>query len=55
MTGAAEPGVHRVQVHPHILPGKEAKPVPSQDLVLIYAPPDLQTFRRPWAADVFFD
>jgi hypothetical protein len=36
MTGAAEPGVHRVQVHPHILPGKEAKPVPSKYLVLIH-------------------
>ena len=55
MTGAAEPGVHRVQVHPHILPGKEAKPVPSQDLVLIYAPPDLQTFRRPCINKCHFD
>ena len=45
--GAAELGVHRVHMHPQILPGKEAKPVPSRDLVLICAPPDFQTFRRP--------
>ena len=45
--GAAELGVQRVHMHPQILPGKETKPVPSRDLVLICAPPDFQTFRRP--------
>jgi hypothetical protein len=45
--GAAELGVQRVHVHPQILPDKEAKPVPSRDLVLICAPPDSQTFHRP--------
>ena len=45
--GAAELGVQRVHMHPQILPGKEAKTVPSRDLVLISAPPDFQTFRRP--------
>ena len=44
---AAELGVQRVHVHPHILPDKEAKPVPSRDLVSIFALPDFQTFRRP--------
>ena len=44
--GVAELRVHRVHVYPQILPGKEAPPVPSKDLVLICAPPDFQTFRR---------
>ena len=46
--GAAELGVQRVHVHPQILLGKEVKPVPSRDLVLICAPPDCQTFPRPF-------
>ena len=42
--------------------GIEVKPSPSKVLVNLCsvhrpdcAPPDLQTFRRPWAANVFFD
>ena len=42
-----QPGAADIGEHPQILPGKEAKPVPSRDLVLISAPPDFQTFRRP--------
>ena len=45
-SGAAELGVHRVHVYPHILPGEEAKHVPSKDLVLKRAPADFQTFCR---------
>ena len=45
--GVAELGVQREHMHPQILPGKETKPVPSRDLILICAPPDFQTFRRP--------
>ena len=45
-SGAAELGVHRVHVYPHILPGEEAKHVPSKDLVLKCAPADFQTFCR---------
>ena len=46
--GVAELGVQRMHVHPQILPDKEAKPVQTaRDLVLISAPPDFQTFRRP--------
>ena len=39
ITETSEIGVLRVHVHPQILSDKEAKPVPSKDLVLICAPP----------------
>ena len=42
-----QPGAADIGEHPQILPGKEAKPVPSRDLVLISAPPDFQNFRHP--------
>ena len=46
LSGAVELGVHRVHVPRHILPGKEAKHVPSKDFVLKCAPADFETFCR---------
>ena len=45
-SGVAELGVHWVYVHSHILPGEEAKHVPSKELVLKRALANFQTFCR---------
>jgi hypothetical protein len=47
--GAAE---HRVLVYANILPGKEAKPAPLNDLELIFVPPDFAGLRHPRLIDV---
>ena len=45
---SVEGHLSKVHVHPQILSDQETKHVPSQDLLLVYAPPDFQTFCPSW-------